>query len=181
MEKQDLKNLMKAATRQDRAAFKLLYEATSAKLFSVAIRITKRRELAEEVLQDAYLKIWGEAPYHSADNRSPISWMVAIVRNRAIDVLRKRTEELPGTDDQILDEADLALDPSELAVQSDDLQRLLSVMDGLKLDHRRCILMAYYYGFTHEEIAQITSLPLGTVKSRIVRALAYIRERMTDD
>lgn len=179
MAEHQLKNLMIAVSGGDRAAFKVLYEATSAKLFAVALRILKRTDLAEEVLQDAFLKIWSQAPDYSSKLGSPISWMVAIVRNRAIDVVRKRGEsQLPGGDEAEAYLEDDMPDPFALAVQSDELRRLGGAMEALDPDHRKCVLLAYYHGYTHEEIAVLIKAPVGTVKSRIRRALVHIRERM---
>lgn len=179
MAQHQLKTLMIAVARHDRAAFKELYEATSAKLFAVAVRILKRADLAEEVLQDAYLKIWNQASDYSPGHGSPVSWMVAIVRNRAIDVLRKRSERPLADGDQV--EAGLVddmPDPFALAVQSEELRGLMVAMEALDPEHRKCVLLAYYHGYTHEEIAVLTKAPVGTVKSRIRRSLVHIRERM---
>ncbi len=176
----ELQQLMRATANGDRAAFRALYNATSAKLFGVAVRILKRSDLAEEVIQDAYLKIWDAAPKFRPELGSPMSWMVAITRNRAIDVLRKRTEV--GVDDQKEsgERADEAPDPFEMTAQNNDLKALLSCMERLNPDQRQCLLMAYYYGYTHEEISQRMSTPVGTVKSWIRRGLARVKECLAD-
>src|ERR1700743_601542 len=84
--------LIAAVAKGDQVAFERLYEATRAKLFGVVLRILKRQELAEEVLQEAYVKIWNSAGQFNPGLASPITWMVSIARNRAIDLVRKRTE-----------------------------------------------------------------------------------------
>src|SRR5690242_6337254 len=84
--------LLASVAKGDEAAFERLYAATRAKLYGVALRILRRQDLAEEVVQEAYVKIWHSAGQFNASLASPITWMVSIVRNRAIDVVRKRSE-----------------------------------------------------------------------------------------
>lgn len=181
MAKPQLDQLLRAAADGDRGAFRAIYDATSAKLFGVAVRILKRSDLAEDVIQDAYLKIWDAAPNYRQELGSPMSWMVAITRNRAIDVLRKRTEV--GVEDQKDggERADDAPDPFEATAQSSELKALLGCMERLNPDQRKCLLMAYYYGYTHEEISEHLSTPVGTVKSWIRRGLARVKECLEDD
>lgn len=177
MADQTLNALIDAVAHGDRTAFRSLYNATSAKLFGVALRILKSREMAEDVLQDVYLKVWDAAPDYRPELGTPFSWMVAITRNRAIDVLRKRREV--ATDDdahEAENNPDSGPDPFELAAQSRALKSLLGCMERLEPEHRRCLLMAYYYGYTHEEIADRVSKPVGTVKSWIRRGLIRVRD-----
>ena len=181
MTQPQLDQLLSAAANGDRTAFRAIYDATSAKLFGVAVRILKRSDLAEDVMQDAYLKIWDAAPKFSPELGSPMSWMVAITRNRAIDVLRKRTEV--GVDDQneVGEQKDDTPDPYELTAQSRDLKALLGCMEKLNPEQRQCLLMAYYYGYTHDEISERLSTPVGTVKSWIRRSLARVKKCLEDD
>lgn len=181
MAQAQLDQLLRAVANGDKAAFRAIYDATSAKLFAVAIRILKRQDLAEDVIQDVYLKIWDSAPNYRAELGSPVGWMVAITRNRAIDVLRKRTEV--GTEDEKNsgERADDAPDPFQLTAQSRQLKALLDCMGKLNADQKKCLLMAYYYGYTHEEIAERMKKPVGTVKSWIRRSLARVKECLGDD
>jgi RNA polymerase sigma-70 factor (ECF subfamily) len=181
MTQPQLDTLLRATANGDKAAFRAIYDATSAKLFAVAIRILKRSDLAEDVLQDAYLKIWNAAPKYRPELGSPISWMAAITRNRAIDVLRKRTEVSVEDQKDSGDRPDEAPNPFEMAVQSLELKALMGCMDKLKPDHKECLLMAYYYGYTHEEISERMSTPVGTVKSWIRRGLTRVKECLDHD
>lgn len=175
-------DLMLGIANGERLAFHRLYDATSAKLYGVALRILKRRELAEEVVHDVYLKIWHHAgEYSSSRTGSPITWMISITRNRAIDVLRKRTEARLPQAPEYQDVPSGAPDPLALTVQSDQLSALLRCLSEVEPDHVQCILMAYYHGFTHEEIAKEQGVPMGTVKSRIRRTLAKLRDCLADD
>ncbi len=179
-DKPTLDSLLRAAANGDREAFRALYEATSAQLFAVALRILKRRALAEEVLQDAYLRIWQRAGSYRRAYGAPMTWMVAIVRNGAIDVLRRRQDhaERRGQDggDEMAALADAGPDPFALTVQSQALAALLACLERVSEKERRCVLMAYYDGYTHSEIAGRMAEPVGTIKSRIHRALARIRD-----
>ena len=86
----DLSALLKRVARKDRAAFAEVYKATSAKLYGVALRILKRRDIADEVLQEVYVRIWERAGDFNPDRASPISWMATIARNRALDEVRRK-------------------------------------------------------------------------------------------
>jgi RNA polymerase sigma-70 factor (ECF subfamily) len=180
MAQPELDQLLRATANGDRAAFRALYNATSAKLFGVALRILKRSDLAEDVIQDAYLKIWDAAPKFRPELGSPMSWMIAITRNRAIDILRKRTEVGIEDEKDGGERADEALDPYQMTAQNNELKALLSCMERLNPDQRQCLLMAYYYGYTHEEISKRMSTPVGTVKSWIRRGLARVKECLGD-
>lgn len=181
MGKPDLKALLEGVADGNRADFRALYEATSGKLFGVAVRILKRRELAEEVVHDTYLRIWDGAADYRSELGSPLGWMVSITRNRSIDVLRKRTEVQRPDAEVEDDRADETSDPFKATANSQELKALLDCMSRLEPDHIRCLLMAYYEGYTHEEIAERMCAPVGTVKSRIRRGLARVRECLDDE
>lgn len=172
----DLKALLEGVAAGNRGDFRVLYEVTAGKLFGAAVRILKRRDLAEEVVHDAYLRIWDAAGDYRPELGSPLGWMMAIARNRAIDVLRKRGENsLPETAEAILED-EATPDPFQVAAQSSELRALTACLGRLPADHQKCLLMAYYHGYTHEEIAARLKTPIGTVKSRIRRGLARLRE-----
>lgn len=180
MAEPDLKALIEAVARGESDAFRLLYNATSSKLFGVAIRILKRSDLAEDVVQDTYLKIWDGAAGYRPGFGSPLGWMVTITRNRAIDVLRKRSESQFGDDNgDDIEDANLP-DPFRLAAQNSELRAFVGCLKQLGQQQQDCLLLAYYYGYTHEEIASRFGAPVGTVKSWIRRGLAQIRECLSD-
>jgi len=181
MAKPQLDHLLRAAANGDKSAFRAIFDMTSAKLFGVAVRILKRHDLAEDVMQDAFLKIWDAAPRYRPELGSPISWMVAITRNRAIDVLRKRTEVALDDEQGKGERADDAPDPFEMTAQSRDLKALLQCMEKLGAKQKQCLLMAYYYGYTHEEISQRMATPVGTIKSWIRRGLIQLKGCLDND
>ena len=108
--------LLASVAKGDEAAFERLYAATRAKLFGVVLRILRRQDLAEEVVQEAYVKIWHSAGQFNPSLASPITWMVSIARNRAIDVVRKRSE------------ASIEDEPAAMEIASDIPDPLLSLI-----------------------------------------------------
>lgn len=176
MAETDLRTLLDRIAAGDRMAFRRLYDATSGKLYGVAIRILKRKDLAEDAVHDTYLKIWDGAAEYRPGVGAPLGWLATITRNRAIDMLRKRSEThlTDETADSVANE-DIP-DPLAAVGQSSQMQAFLACLAKLDENSQRCLLLAYYYGYTHEEIADRETAPVGTVKSRIRRGLMQIRE-----
>ena len=160
----------------DRAALRLVYDATAAKLFGVCLRILKDRSEAEDVLQDVYVTVWRKAAAFDPGRASPITWLVAIARNRAIDRLRasavsRRTEPIEAAD-AVSDPAPAAVERVEQAQQQ---QRLARCLEELEARHASAIRAAFLDGATYEELAARMSVPLGTMKSWIRRGLLKLR------
>jgi RNA polymerase sigma-70 factor (ECF subfamily) len=170
-----LNDLLVATARADRRAFAELYQRTSSRLFAIALRIMRRRELAEEVLQDAYMSIWERAGQQSRARGSVLGWMVAIVRHRAIDRIRAQAEtrEVSVVDDTAEADWDLASFTDEPSVNP--TSAIQSCLEMLPHNQRQAVLYAFYYGFTHEELAQQLGVPLGTAKSWVRRGLMRLR------
>jgi len=124
--------LVSAVAKGDDAAFDRLYAATRAKLYGVVLRILRRANLADEVMQDTYLRIWRNAGAFDADRATPITWMVAIARNRALDVVRKKRETSIEEETSAMEVA--SDDPSPLArhEMTDELKRLLACLGDLE-------------------------------------------------
>ena len=172
----ELVSLLAAVANGDETAFEKLYAATSAKLFGVVLRILRRPELADEVMQETYLKIWNGAAQFDASRASPITWMVAIARNRAIDLVRKKAdvsvEDMP-------DALELAADvPDPLAARerSEDVRRLLDCLGRLDPEQRQLVLLAYYDGLSRELLAARFKRPVNTIKTWLRRSLLTVRE-----
>lgn len=167
--------LLASVARGDQAAFERLYEATRAKLFGVVLRILKRQELAEEVLQEAYVKIWNSAGQFNPGLASPITWMVSIARNRAIDLVRKRTEASIEDEPASLAVASDTPDPLSRREMTEELKRLLECVGQLEPDRQKLVLLAYYNGWSREQLAAKFDKPLNTVKTWLRRSLIDIR------
>lgn len=160
----------------DRAAFQRVYEATSSKLLGVCLRILGDRGLAEDVLQDTYLTVWRRAETFDATRASPITWLVTIARNRAIDRLRSagaRVQTRPVDDAfEVEDAAPLA---SEQIESADEARRLNGCLEELDDKVGGAIRTAFFEGVTYDELSRREAVPLGTMKSWIRRGLLKLR------
>jgi RNA polymerase sigma-70 factor, ECF subfamily len=162
----------------DRSAFEAVYKATSAKLFGVCLRIFSDRNEAEEALQDAYITIWNRAASFEAGRASPISWLVTVTRNRAIDRLRAKGKAGLASLDEATDVADpTPLAEAQLVAQGDD-KLLYGCIEGLARRDAHFIKSAFIGGATYADLATREGEPLGTIKSRIRRALMKLRTCM---
>ena len=172
-----LPGLLRACGRRDRAAFERLYQSTSAKLYGVALRILRREDWAEEVLQECYVSIWTHAPQYRAGLSAPMTWMTSIVRNRCLDWLRRPRFELADEDGAITDAA-----PSDSPGPLAELERARSAgavgrcLADLEARQRQAIALAFYDGLSHSELARHLREPLGTVKTWVRRGLARLKD-----
>ena len=175
-----LKRLLAACAGRDRSAFARLYEATSAKLFGVALRILRREDWAEEVLQDCYVNIWNHAANYSSGLSAPMTWMTSIVRNRCLDWLRR-----PNLETRIEDEEDGSnpMDgipseepgPLEALSRVSDARALADCLARLEGKQRQAVMLAFFEGLSHSELAAHLRQPLGTVKTWVRRALMQLK------
>ena len=168
--------LLKRVALQDREAFSDLYHATSMKLFGITLRILRSRAIAEDVLQDVYVKIWERASDFAPSRGAPITWMAAIARNRALDEVRRdkkwvSSEEVAGFDD-IPASGNDALEQMQ---QSEDYQKLATCLGGLEEEKRRMIILAYQTGLSRESLAQKFGQPLSTIKTWLRRSLHSLK------
>jgi RNA polymerase sigma-70 factor (ECF subfamily) len=176
-----LENLLEACGRRDQGAFARLYQVTSPKLFGVAVRILRREDWAEEVLQDCYVNIWNHAGSYSAGLSAPMTWMTSIVRNRCLDWLRRPNLEvvLARPDDDGDDPLDsIAADgpgPLENLARSADAKALAACLGRLEAKQRQAIMLAFYDGLSHSELASHMRQPLGTVKTWVRRGLEKLK------
>lgn len=177
---QQLRAWLAAAAARDAKAFRSLYDATSPKLFGYALRILHKRELAEEVLQESFVSIWNSARSYQSQLAAPMTWMAAIVRNKALDALRR----VDGTLEIDVDTFDSAIlnalhDPGATPIEalqiSSDAKALAYCMSMLEGLHRQVIGMAFYHDLSHSEVAQQMAIPIGTVKTWIRRSLERLK------
>ncbi len=177
MDAEQLSDLLSRCALSDQQAFRTLYQHSSPKLFAVAVRITRRRDWAEEVLQESFIRIWKHASVYNAAKSAPMTWMTAIVRNRALDLLRRPREvEIDeGHEDLIASIPDESPGPEELLKQSMEAGALAECMKQLTGEQQRCIVLAFFNGLSHSELARHTQKPLGTVKTWIRRGLERLK------
>ncbi len=160
----------------DRAALQTVYRLASAKLFGVALRILGERSAAEDVLQDVFVTIWRKAGDFDAGRASPMTWLIAITRNRAIDRLRatKSSRQMSPIDDAN-EVADTAPTADSALESAQDNARLHGCLDALASDERAALRGAFFDGNTYEDLAARTNVPLPTMKSRIRRAMIKLK------
>lgn len=173
-----LATLIAATARADQVAFAELYNLTKAKLFGIALALTRRRELAEDVLQDAYMRIWRHAGSYDPGRAAPITWMATIVHNLAIDVLRSQRMQPTGGDDELAALPAEGLDVLDEMQMSGDRQRAFAALKSLDPTKRRLIVAAYVHGESRSELARRFDVPVGTIKSWLRRATLEVRARL---
>ena len=169
-----LRPLLAQCALGNRQAFETLYRSVSPRLHGVALRFMGRTDLAEEVLQEAFVRIWYNASRYEAHLAAPMTWMVNITRNLAIDQLRKHREQplADGQQDALVDDAPSAHDQLDHERQAHALNRCLDTLDGMQ---RRSISVAYFQGLSCSELATQLAAPLGSVKSWIRRGMERLR------
>jgi len=170
--------LLGAVAKGDEAAFERLYAATRAKLYGVLLRILGRPALADEVMQETYLKVWKMADQFDPQVGSPITWMVAIARNRAIDIARKRGDLSIEDEPEALEVAAETPQPLARREMTEELKRLLSCLGKLDPEKQRIVLLAYYSGWSREQLSTKLDIPVNTIKTWLRRSLIEIRECM---
>jgi RNA polymerase sigma-70 factor (ECF subfamily) len=172
----DLADLLARVAARDREAFAAVYKATSAKLWGVVVRILPRRDIAEDVLQDVYVRIWERAVSFDPAKASPITWMATIARNRAIDEVRRKSPvSIEDTPESLEVEQD-APSPLDNTQMSEDLRHLQQCLQGLDPERREIVLLAYYNGLSRDELAKRFSHPVATIKTWLHRSLAQLRK-----
>lgn len=174
----DVTALLSRVALRDRAAFRELYDRTSAKLFGVCLRILNDRAEAEEALQEIYVKIWRRADRYVASSYSPISWLVAVARNHCLDVLRGR-KPMSDEIDVALEIADAAPDPEQAAVASGERARIETCLETLDADKAEAVRGAYLDGFSYEQLAARHGVPLNTMRTWLRRSLLKLRDCLT--
>lgn len=174
----DIADLISRCAMRDRAAFKTLYERTSAKLFGVTLRILKDRSEAEEAIQEVYVKIWQRADRYVAGNTSPISWLVAVARNHALDLLRARR---PVSDDLdvALEVPDGGPSPERAAEDAEERGQIERCLGTLEPDRADAVRGAYLDGYSYEELASRFTVPLNTMRTWLRRSLIKLKECLT--
>jgi len=174
--REDLDRLIAKSANGDRAAFARLYDASAAKLYGVALRILRREDWAEEVLQECYVSIWAHARDYRPATAAPMTWMTSIVRNRCLDWLRRPAFEVADVEGTIAENAESPnagpLARLEDALEAKALARCLGELEGKQ---RQAIALAFYDGLSHSELASHLREPLGTVKTWVRRGLLRLK------
>ena len=172
-----------AIAGHDEQALAELYEKTLARVYGLALRITRNSQAAEEVSEDVYWQVWREAPRFDVQRGNVIAWLLTITRSRALDYLRKQDSA------ELCEEPELLLmhepacdgDPQDLLSATQTNHQLNRALQQLEPVQRQLVAMAFFRGLTHEEITTSTGIALGTVKSHIRRALKQLHDALEED
>ena len=157
----------------DRTALRQLYGLYSAKLHGIAFRVTRQSSLAADALHDAFVQIFQQASRFDPERGSAEGWMIALVRYRALDILRRRAREEPGFEPP--ETEDESPDVLTRMVGTAEARALRSCLETLEPERRRLVLHAFVDGLSHTDLATREGMPLGTIKSWIRRSLAALR------
>lgn len=170
-ENTELEALISACALKDQHAFKVLYDKIAPQIYAVLLRILKRQDWAEEILQESFIQIWKNAHYYHPERGEPLSWMISIARYRAMDLKRKGStgnQKIPG-------------EPIDTLLQVDLHNELNYCLEQLDQASRHALVLSYYEGYTHNELSKQLAQPLGTVKSWIRRGFYKLKHCLEND
>ncbi len=170
----DLEACLARVVLRDSAAFSSLYDATSAKLFGICLRVLNNRAEAEEVLQEVYSRIWDKADRYAVTGHSPMTWLITVARNLAIDRVRTRKTVSAG-----LDEAEMIADerpgPEATAIARSEQVAIHACLDELKADRADAVRRAYLDGDTYKDLARQFDVPINTMRTWLRRSLIDLK------
>lgn len=171
----DIEDMIARVGLGDRAAFSALYDATSAKLFGVCLRVLRNRAEAEDALQDVYIRIWQKAGSYAAGGHSPMTWLITLTRNLAIDRLRAR--RAPAEDiDALPGISDAGPTPEAAAIAASERARIDACLDTLETARADAVRGAYLQGDSYQELAARHGVPLNTMRTWLRRSLLKLKE-----
>jgi RNA polymerase sigma-70 factor (ECF subfamily) len=170
-----IENLIARIALRDREAFDMLYDATSAKLFGVCLRVLKNRGEAEDSLQDVYLRIWNKADRYAVTGHSPITWLVTVARNIAIDRLRSRRRAEVDLD-EVGEISAPGAGPEATAIARSESRRIAACLGELDPDRADAVRAAYLDGAAYKDLAALYDVPLNTMRTWLRRSLITLRE-----
>jgi len=173
--KNDIESLLSQCALRDALAFEQLYHLTSAKLFALVLRIVHKQEWAEDVLQEAYINIWNNASRFRSEKASAMTWMTRVVRNKAIDYIRGKPQSVWQGEDGLSDLMASDQGPFDSLYNKQQATLLRECLEQLEPSQQDTLVMAYFYGLTHLELAESLAKPLGTIKSWIRRGLLRLK------
>lgn len=179
MDRDKIEELIARVALKDRAAFEELYDLTSAKLMGVSLRVLNKRAAAEDAMQDTYVKIWNNADRYQANGLSPMTWLITIARNTAIDRLRSQRSGHQDIDTPGLELVAPGPSPEDFAVASSEAARLSGCLDELAEDRGAAVRGAYLEGASYADLADRFSVPLNTMRTWLRRGLISLRECMS--
>jgi RNA polymerase sigma-70 factor (ECF subfamily) len=176
-------DLMALVQEHEAPAFEVLFDRHADAAFSLAYRMCGRRSMAEDVVQESFLSLWRRGASYDPTRGSVRSWVLSVVHNRAIDAFRRETVRTSrDVGDEGVAERVAASERTEAEVERrDEARHVRSALGELPADQRQVIELAYFGGFTHSQIAEMLTLPAGTVKGRMRLGLTKMRVALGGD
>jgi RNA polymerase sigma-70 factor (ECF subfamily) len=168
--------LISALKLRDEKAFSYLYDNYSGALYSIVKQIIQDTELANDVLQEVFVNIWRRIESYDPAKGRLFTWMLNIARNASIDTVRSKRFQNSKKNQELSDSVNRNSISNQVILPDTDNIGLRKTLENLKDEHRTLIELAYFKGYTHEEIAKMEGIPLGTVKTRIRNALLQLRQ-----
>ena len=181
MDREQIEVLISRIAMNDRSAFTGLYDATSAKLFGVCLRVLNNRAAAEDAMQDSFVKIWRNASRYQSNGLSPMTWLITIARNTAIDRLRATRKGHVDIDTPGLELAASGAGPEHLAIAAGEARRLVGCLEELAEDRGAAVRGAYLDGKSYQDLADAFAVPLNTMRTWLRRGLISLRECMSGE
>jgi RNA polymerase sigma-70 factor (ECF subfamily) len=174
----DIETMIARVALRDREAFAALYDATSAKLFGVCLRVLNNRSEAEDALQEVYLRVWSKADSYAVTGHSPMTWLITVARNLAIDRLRKRGAETVRTFE--MDEiAASSPGPEASAIENSERARMTACLEQLDSEKADSIRSVYLEGLSYQDLATRHDVPLNTMRTWLRRSLMKLKDCLT--
>lgn len=179
----ELYPLLVQVQRGDQQALGSFYDATVGRVYAIALNVTANPALAEEIVSDVYLQVWRTASSYRTERATPLAWLLMMAHSRAIDALRKEStttkQQVELSDDFEAADPDTP-NPLDLSLAVEANSALQTALQLLDASQRQLIALAFYRGLSHQEIAEYTGEPLGTIKTQLRRAQAILRAALAD-
>ena len=172
--------LIARAALADRHAFSSLYDATSGKLFSVCLSVLNDQQAAEDALQDSYIKIWNKADQYHTNGMSPMTWLITIARNTAIDRLRTHRNNHNAID-EVAELVDGSNNPEAHSMSISERQRIAKCLEELESEKAEAVCGAYLHGYSYDELATRYNIPLNTVRTWLLRSLLTLKGCLSNE
>jgi RNA polymerase sigma-70 factor (ECF subfamily) len=175
---------MERVSERELGAFHELYDRYSALVYSTSLRVVRDAQLAEDMVQEIFLRLWRQPQLYAPERGRFVTWLTSVTRNRAVDEVRarkrrRRRETPPPEEQEVAAPGDD--DPALTAELLDQRRLILAAMEGIPAEQREVIELAYFGGLTQQEIAEALGQPLGTVKTRVRLGMQKLRAALTPE
>ena len=168
--------LLALVARGDRDAFARLYDLYAAPAYSLALRVVRDRDLAADVVQEAFLAIWNQASKFDSSRGQPSTWILTVTHHKAVDTVRREERRRADAMDEVRETPDSSAPVEDQAWQGVAREQVRAAMSKLPDPHREVLELAYFAGYTQSQLAERLAVPIGTVKSRTFAAMSSLRE-----